>query len=94
VTGTAAPIRVYFPCTGLGREARGFEAFTRDCADALRGDGSVTLSVFGGGGAMREHERAIFNLPRHSKAAAVMSRLVGRDPYFVEQATFFASCRR
>jgi 1,2-diacylglycerol 3-alpha-glucosyltransferase len=90
VTGTAAPIRVYFPCTGLGREARGFEAFTRDCADALRGDGSVTLSVFGGGGAMREHERAIFNLPRHSKAAAVMSRLVGRDPYFVEQATFFA----
>jgi 1,2-diacylglycerol 3-alpha-glucosyltransferase len=90
VTGSEAPVRVYFPCTGLGREARGFEAFTRDCADALRGDDSVALSVFGGGGAMREHERAVFNFPRRSRAAAVVSRLVGRDPYFVEQATFFA----
>jgi 1,2-diacylglycerol 3-alpha-glucosyltransferase len=90
VTERAAAVRVYFPCTGLGREARGFEAFTRDCADALRGDSSIALTVFGGGGAMREHERAIFNLPRRSAAAAAVSRLVGRDPYFVEQATFFA----
>lgn len=85
-----AAVRVFFPCTGLGREARGFEAFTRDCADALRGDPSIALSVFGGGGAMREHERAIFNLPRRSATAAVVSRFVGRDPYFVEQASFFA----
>jgi 1,2-diacylglycerol 3-alpha-glucosyltransferase len=85
-----APVRVYFPCTGLGREARGFEAFTRDCADALRDDPSIVLSVFGGGGAMREHERAVFNLPRRSTRAAMVSRLVGRDPYFVEQASFFA----
>jgi 1,2-diacylglycerol 3-alpha-glucosyltransferase len=90
VSENTAAVRVYFPCTGLGREARGFEAFTRDCADALRDESSVALSVFGGGGAMREHERAVFNLPRRSSAAAVVSRLVGRDPYFVEQATFFA----
>lgn len=90
MTAVAAPVRVYFPCTGLGREARGFEAFTRDCADALRGEPSIALSVFGGGGEMREPEWAIFNFPRRSAAAAMVSRLVGRDPYFVEQATFFA----
>ena len=90
MTEAAAPVRVYFPCTGLGLEARGFEAFTRDCADAMRGDPSVAVSVFGGGGVLREHERAVFNLPRRSAAAAAVSRLVGRDPYFVEQATFFA----
>ena len=90
MTTAASPVRVYFPCTGLGREARGFEAFTRDCANAMRDERSVAISVFGGGGAMREHERAVFNLPRRSAAAAVVSRLMGRDRYFVEQATFSA----
>jgi glycosyltransferase involved in cell wall biosynthesis len=90
VTAAVPPVRVFFPCTGLGREQRGFEAFTRECADALRDDASVAMTVFGGGGALLDTERAVGNLPRRSLTARIVARVIGRDPYFVEQATFFA----
>lgn len=86
----ATPTRVFFPCTGLGREQRGFETFTRECAGALRTEPSVKLTVFGGGGSLREGERAVGNLPRRSGMARFVASLVRRDPYFIEQASFFA----
>ena len=83
------PVRVYFPCTGLGHERRGFEAFTRECAVAMRSESDVELTVFGGGGDVEPQERVAWNLPRASAAARVIGSLIGRDPYFVEQGTFF-----
>lgn len=83
------PVRVFLPCTGLGREHRGFEAFTRECAAALRGRTDVSVTVFGGGGAGEAGERTIWNLPRRSRAARLLGLMAGRDPYFIEQATFF-----
>lgn len=87
---SAAPVRVFFPCTGLGREARGFEAFTRECAAALRGRSDVEVTVFAGGGSLEKGERFAANLPRSSGAAKALGRLLGRDAYYVEQASFFA----
>ena len=87
----AGVVRVFFPCTGLGRQRRGFETFTRECAAALRSDPRVAITVFGGGGPFAAaDERAVPNLPRDSAAAAIVGALVGKDPYFVEQASFFA----
>ena len=86
----STPVRVFFPCTGLGHEVRGFEAFTRDCAAALRADTSVEIVVFGGGGALQPSERSVWNLPRTGRMARALGGLVGRDPYFIEQASFFA----
>jgi glycosyltransferase involved in cell wall biosynthesis len=84
-------VRVFFPCTGLGRERRGFETFTRSCAAALRGDPGLAITVFGGGGPdALAGERAVPNLPRGGAAARLAGALSLRDPYFVEQATFFA----
>lgn len=86
----SAPVRVFLACTGLGHERRGFETFTRDCAAALRGEASLALTVFAGG--RGEHvagERVIPNLPRGSRAAKALGALLGRDPYFVEQGSFF-----
>jgi len=40
------PVRVFLPCTGLGRQRRGFETFTLQCADALRADPRIALSSF------------------------------------------------
>ncbi|MFN0099227.1 MAG: glycosyltransferase family 4 protein [Gemmatimonadaceae bacterium] len=85
-----APLRVHFVCTGLGREARGFETFTRSCAAALRGESSIELTVFAGG--RMGHvpgERVVPNLPRRSRAARAAGMLMRRDPYFIEQGTFF-----
>ncbi len=87
----ARSVRVMLPCTGLGREQRGFEAFTRECADALRGLPNLTLEVFNGGGPdVRPLEQSVLNIPRSTATARWLGRVVRRDPYFIEQATFFA----
>ena len=84
------PVRVFFPCTGLGHERRGFEVFARECAVAMRSEPGVELTVFGGGGSLEVHEHAIWNLARSSHAARLVASVAGRDPYFIEQGTFFA----
>jgi 1,2-diacylglycerol 3-alpha-glucosyltransferase len=88
---SAGAVRVFFPCTGLGRQRRGFETFTRECAAALAADPRVEITVFGGGGPFAAAgERAVPNFPRDSSAARWIGAMVGKDPYFVEQASFFA----
>jgi 1,2-diacylglycerol 3-alpha-glucosyltransferase len=85
-------VRVFFPCTGLGRQRRGFETFTRSCTAALRGDPGLDITVFGGGGPdAQAGERAVMNAPRDGGLARAVGALARRDPYFVEQATFFAA---
>lgn len=83
-------VRVYFPCTGLGRQRRGFETFTRSCAAALHGEPGLEITVFGGGGrdALRS-ERTVPNAPRDGVVARTVGAVMRCDPYFVEQATFF-----
>lgn len=87
---SGAPLRILFACTGLGRERRGFETFTRGCAQALRGEPSLAIEVFAGGeDGHVEGERVVPNLPRASGAAKALGALLGRDPYFIEQGSFF-----
>lgn len=86
----ARPLRVALVCTGLGHERRGFEAFTRHCAHALRAEPSVAVEVFAGGrDGHVPGERAVANLPRASRAARWLGAALRRDPYFVEQGSFF-----
>ncbi len=86
----AAPRRVFLACTGLGQERRGFETFTRACAQALAGESSLELTVFAGGrDGQVLGERVVPNLPRRSRAARWLGAVLQRDPYFVEQGTFF-----
>ncbi len=85
-----APLHVFLACTGLGRERRGFETFTRDCAAALAGEPTLALTVLAGGrDGHQPGERVVPNLPRASGAARALGALLGRDPYFVEQGSFF-----
>lgn len=84
-------MRVFFPCTGLGRQQRGFETFTLECALALGGDPRLELSVFSGGDVAGVAASTLWNLPRDSRGARLLARLHGRGPYFSEQLTFFLS---
>jgi glycosyltransferase involved in cell wall biosynthesis len=87
----AGVVRVFFPCTGLGRQRRGYETFTRECAAALRGDPRLQITVFGAGGPFgATGERTVPNIPRDRTMARLAGALVRRDPYFVEQISFFA----
>ncbi|MEO7180091.1 MAG: glycosyltransferase family 4 protein [Gemmatimonadaceae bacterium] len=85
------PVRVFLPCTGLGRQQRGFETFTLECADALRGDPRIALTVFAGSALPAVDARVRWNLARDSMLAALIARVIRRDRYFVEQTTFFLS---
>jgi glycosyltransferase involved in cell wall biosynthesis len=84
-------VRVYFPCTGLGRQLRGFETFTLECAGALRDDPRVAVTVFSGGPVDGVETHVLWNLPRSSRLASFLGRCIGRDGYFIEQLTFFLS---
>lgn len=85
------PLRVALPCSGLGRQHRGFETFAREVARALHGDPRVEITLFGGGGDVAPGERSVWNIPRASTAGRAVGALLARGPYFVEQATFFAA---
>ena len=82
-------MRVFLPCTGLGRQRRGFETFTLECADALRADPRIALTVFAGGAVPGVPARVRWNLPRDGTLSSLVGALVRRDRYFVEQLTFF-----
>lgn len=58
---------------------------------ALSGDPRVEITLFGGGGEAAPGERTVWNLPRASAAARAVGALTARDPYFVEQLSFFAA---
>ena len=90
-TPSRRPVRVYFPCTGLGRQLRGFETFTLECAGALRDDPRVAVTVFSGAPVSGVETRVLWNLPRSSRLAALVGKCIRRDAYFVEQLTFFLS---
>lgn len=91
MSGRAAPVRVFFPCTGLGREARGFESFTRHASDALAGDDRLDITVFAGARVADRPYKQVPSLARSGNAAAALGRLIGRGPYFAEQLSFFAA---
>jgi 1,2-diacylglycerol 3-alpha-glucosyltransferase len=85
-----SPHRVLLACTGLGNERRGFETFTRDVAHALAEEPTLAVEVFAGGrDGHVPGERVVANLPRRSAAAQRLGALLGRDPYFIEQGSFF-----
>jgi hypothetical protein len=89
-TTATRPLRVHLVCTGLGHERRGFEAFTRACAKALAGNPALRVEVFAGGrDGHVAGEHVVANLPRASGAARFLGRIFRRDPYHIEQVTFF-----
>ncbi len=88
IAPAARAVRVYLPCTGLGRVTRGFETVTRECARALQGQAGVHVTVFGGGRALKAEERRVPSLGRFSAAATALGAVLRRDPYFIEQTSF------
>lgn len=86
-----AKLRVFIICSGLGHIKRGYESFFRDCFDALCDEPSLDMFLFKGNGENKGKEIALWNLPRQSRAAKWLGKMVGRSAYFAEQFTFFVS---
>ncbi len=84
-------VKVFFACPGLGRIRRGFESFTRECFDVLLRAPELELMLYSGGGDVSANERPLRALDRNGGAAKTAAALLGRTPYYVEQATFALS---
>lgn len=84
-------IKIFFICSGLGVINRGYESFTRECFDALKGDNRLDSYLFKGGGNSVDQEIKLFNLPRFSKIGKLIGRILGKDSYTIEQFTFCLS---
>jgi glycosyltransferase involved in cell wall biosynthesis len=62
-----------------------------ECAEALRGDPRIAVTVFSGSAVPGMETRVRWSAARDGAMAALAGRLLGQDPYFAEQATFFLS---
>ncbi|MBE9029539.1 glycosyltransferase [filamentous cyanobacterium LEGE 11480] len=87
-------LKIFMPCTGLGRVNRGYESFTRQCFDRLSAHPSLSMRLYKGAGQSNAQEKCIWHLPRDTWLGVQASRVIGRltghgGPYFTEQLSFF-----
>jgi len=84
------PVRVFLICPGVGHIARGYESFTRECFEALRGDPRIDLYLFKGAGPNAGRERRVWCLWRTRPLARMLGAIadVHHDAYYIEQLTF------
>lgn len=82
---------VWIICSGLGHINRGYESFTRECYDALAESKNFDLYLLKGGGEKADKEMVLSNFPRQKSAARWIGKLLHKEPYFIEQLSFFLS---
>ena len=73
----------------LGKVQRGYESFTQEYFEALQKELSLEVMLFKGGGISQDKEFTLSNIPRGSWLAEKLSQILKKDPYFIEQFTFF-----
>ncbi|MDJ0688938.1 MAG: glycosyltransferase family 4 protein [Xenococcaceae cyanobacterium MO_188.B32] len=83
------PIKVHLVCTGVGTINRGIETFARECFDGLHGTEGLNITLFKGAGEEKPDEYRLWNLPRNSKMASCVGKLIKRNGYVVEQLSSF-----
>jgi glycosyltransferase involved in cell wall biosynthesis len=88
-------IKVFIICSGLGHIKRGIESFTQEAFKALSPVESLDITLFKGGGKPDQKEIVLWNLPRQNPMTIKLSKIFKkderRDPYFLEQFSFFLS---
>ena len=88
-------IKVFIVSPGLGHIKRGIEAWNQECFNALAQVDSLDITLFKGGGNAAKKEIPLGNLPRQHQVTMQISKVFRRverkDPYFLEQVSFFLS---
>ncbi len=88
------PLRVALLCTGIDRHRGGVETFFEECFQGLRDTEGLDLRLCRGPGATGANEYALPCIPRNTRLARWLGRVIRRDGYVVEQLTAFpAFCR-
>jgi 1,2-diacylglycerol 3-alpha-glucosyltransferase len=88
-------MKVFLICSGLGHVKRGLESFTQELFDVLSPIDSLDITLFKGSGKSSKREISLWTLPRDAQTSIQLSKLFKkterRDPYFIEQLSFFIS---
>jgi 1,2-diacylglycerol 3-alpha-glucosyltransferase len=79
---------IFLVCPGVGHIGRGYETFTRQCFDILKGEASFNLRLFKGAGANYDAETRIPILRRTGLLARLAGKVSMRNGYDVEQLSF------
>jgi len=85
------PVGVLIACPGVGHVWRGFETFSLECFEALRGSSALEMTLVKGKGRSHGDDLTAPTVIRNGRTAAALARLVGRSPYDVEQLVFAAA---
>ncbi|GAA4458911.1 hypothetical protein GCM10023189_31890 [Nibrella saemangeumensis] len=85
--------KVFIACSGIGNIYRGFETFSRALFDSINKDNGICFMLFKGAGKNDKAKRefTLWNFKRKGLLAKLIGRIIRRDPYMVEQFTFFIS---
>jgi 1,2-diacylglycerol 3-alpha-glucosyltransferase len=74
---------IFLVCPGVGHIGRGYETFTRQCFDALKGEGSIRLRLFKGAGPESDSETTVPILRRTGLPARIVSKVMRTAGYDV-----------
>lgn len=74
--------------TGLGSIYRGYESFTAECFESLKNNTSFQLILLKGAGNKKPSELVIGNFKRNGKITYLLSKVIKKEPYWIEQFSF------
>ena len=86
-------VKIFLICSGLGNINRGYESFAEECFNELSKESSIDITLFKGGVESGNKEITLRNIPRSSYLARLFGKILGKEPYFIEQVTFFLSLK-
>ena len=87
-------LRVALLCTGIDGHRGGIETFFHECFHGLHNIEGIDLVLCRGPGIVGKDEHALPCIPRNTRLARWMGKVIRRDGYVIEQLTAFpAFCR-
>ena len=81
--------KVFIVCTGVGHVNRGYESFTIECFENLKNTKEFELILLKGAGRESENQIQIPCVKRNSTTGTLLSKLLKKERYWLEQLTFF-----
>jgi len=79
---------VFIICSGVGHINRGYESFATECNEAIRNNDQYDIILLKGAGSKQQNELPVWCIHRNSTSAKFISKITGKEPYWLEQFTF------
>jgi glycosyltransferase involved in cell wall biosynthesis len=82
---SAAPLKIFLCCTGVGLHRGGIETFFLECFEGLKNTPGLEIHLFKGVGPSNEREHKLWCINRNGWAGKFLAKIIRRNGYVVEQ---------